>query len=241
MANWMTHILIADKLIERYPWIDRQGLCIGSIAPDCNVENETWTQFTPPRETTHFMTGKSKTTADFDRFYHEYLCGKNIGRDEKSAFLIGYLAHLITDAAFQRMIDDEVRAQRMIARLKGYPSYALRMKGEAQNGETVKKLFGRNERMNDVVRFEWDAFQRDPKKLYQKYVLDVDSFPDYLSFLPEGAVLRKIKVMGKLKVPDEDRPSGLFFTEEELLVFIQQTAERIEEYLRQKDIEKRFP
>jgi len=241
MANWMTHVLIAGKLIERYPWIDQRGLCIGSIAPDCNVENETWTQFTPSREVTHFMTGKSKTTADYDRFYREYLYGKRIGRDEKSAFLIGYLAHLITDAAFQQMIDDGLRIKRMIERLNGYPPYAQRMKGESQTGETVKRIFGRQERMNDVIRFEWDAFQRDPRKLYQKYVLDVHAFPDYLSFLPDGAIPRKIEVMGKLRIPDEDRPSGLFFAEDELTEFIQRTDERIEAYLTQKGIEKRFP
>ena len=49
MANWITHMMIADRLLEGIPGLDRTGFCVGNIAPDCNIENEDWSAFTPPR------------------------------------------------------------------------------------------------------------------------------------------------------------------------------------------------
>lgn len=53
MATWITHLMIADGVLERIPNLDRHGFCVGNIAPDCNVENEDWTAFTPSREVTY--------------------------------------------------------------------------------------------------------------------------------------------------------------------------------------------
>ena len=49
MATWVTHLIVADKILEGFPWLDKRGFCVGNIAPDCNVENSDWTSFTPPR------------------------------------------------------------------------------------------------------------------------------------------------------------------------------------------------
>lgn len=58
MATWRTHLMIADKVMEEAAEIDRHGFCVGNISPDCNVENEDWTTFTPSRESTHWMSGR---------------------------------------------------------------------------------------------------------------------------------------------------------------------------------------
>ena len=63
MAGWITPMRIADEVLQQLPELDRLGFCMGSIAPDCNVENEDWTAFTPPREVTHWMSGNSKYKA----------------------------------------------------------------------------------------------------------------------------------------------------------------------------------
>ena len=44
MASWVTHLMIADGVLARLPDLDRRGFCVGSIAPDCNVENADWTK-----------------------------------------------------------------------------------------------------------------------------------------------------------------------------------------------------
>ena len=65
MATWITHLMIADGVLERIPNLDRHGFCVGNIAPDCNVENEDWTAFTPSRE--------RKKASDCDAFCGEYI------------------------------------------------------------------------------------------------------------------------------------------------------------------------
>ena len=90
MATWVTHLLIADRIMEIYPQLDRRSFCAGSIAPDCNVENADWTAFTPSREVTHWMENEKKTAADCDRFCTEYLLPRiraGIPREEY-AFLL---------------------------------------------------------------------------------------------------------------------------------------------------------
>ena len=120
MATWVTHLMISDIILSHFSNLDRRGFCVGNIAPDCNIENEDWTDFTPPREVTHWMSGTRKTVADADRFCEEYLLPRlnaNIPQEEH-AFLLGYYSHLLTDAADQIMLRDEVRVKGIWKRLK---------------------------------------------------------------------------------------------------------------------------
>jgi hypothetical protein len=73
MASWVTHLMIADRVMEQCPELDRRGFCVGNIAPDCNVENEDWTSFTPSREDTHWMSRERKVASDGDSFCNEYI------------------------------------------------------------------------------------------------------------------------------------------------------------------------
>ncbi len=120
MATWITHLMIADRVLEQLPGLDRRGFCIGSIAPDCNVENEDWTAFTPPREVTHWMQGERKKVSDCDAFYKEYILDHRdkITSEEEHSFLLGYYAHLLTDAAFQAMIRNEERISAVWGRIR---------------------------------------------------------------------------------------------------------------------------
>lgn len=113
MASWVTHLMIADGVLERIPSIDRHGFCVSNIAPDCNVENDNWTAFIPPREVTHWMQGKRKKASDCDAFCEKYILKRKdeIRSAEKYDFFLGYYAHLITDAVFQAMIRDENRVK----------------------------------------------------------------------------------------------------------------------------------
>lgn len=49
---------------------------MGNIAPDCNIPNENWTEFTPSRQVTHWMQDKRKKASDCDRFYEEYIVNR---------------------------------------------------------------------------------------------------------------------------------------------------------------------
>ena len=83
MAEWVSHLMVADKVLEALSWLKRHEFCVGNIAPDCNIPNEDWTAFTPSREITHWMqAGKRKNADDCKRFYEEYITKKikNIGK-----------------------------------------------------------------------------------------------------------------------------------------------------------------
>ena len=120
MATWVTHIMIADQIMKEAGGLDRHGFYVGNIAPDCNMENEDWTSFTPSREVTHWMRGEDKTISDGDLFYEEYIRKRKdeIRSEEQYAFLLGYYAHLITDAAFQKFVRDENRVKAVWRRIK---------------------------------------------------------------------------------------------------------------------------
>ena len=111
MANWISHLIIVDKLYTLGIDLDERGFAVGNIAPDCNVENADWTQFTPSREMTHWMNGKSKLTADYEGFFEEYIREKEFLSDEHRAFLWGYYSHLITDVEMQRFVREEERVK----------------------------------------------------------------------------------------------------------------------------------
>ena len=119
MASWVTHLMIADGVLAQLPGLDRRGFCVGNIAPDCNVENADWTAFTPSREVTHWMKGERKKASDCEAFSKKYISDRRdeIRTAEEWAFLLGYYAHLLTDAAFQAFLRDEERVKAVWRRI----------------------------------------------------------------------------------------------------------------------------
>jgi len=113
MATWITHLMIADGILALLPNLHRHSFCVGNIAPDCNVENESWTAFIPPREITHWMQGNRKSAADCEAFLYAYILSRadKIASAREYDFLLGYYTHLIADAAFQAMIRREERVK----------------------------------------------------------------------------------------------------------------------------------
>ncbi|MBO5097219.1 MAG: zinc dependent phospholipase C family protein [Agathobacter sp.] len=196
MATWVTHLIIADRVLEKTPDLCRRGFCVGNIAPDCNVENEDWTSFTPSREVTHWMTEGRKVAADCDRFLHEYIEKKEISSVQEESFLLGYYAHLITDAEFQRVIRDEVRVKASWERIKSCDELREKAIGLPETWDSVKMLISGRERMGDIYSLEREYLDTHPDSGYLTEIIGLETFPDYLDYLPENAIPRKIKVMG---------------------------------------------
>ncbi|MBR3474293.1 MAG: hypothetical protein IKH34_04420 [Oscillospiraceae bacterium] len=59
MAQWVSHCIVADRVLARLPRLDRHAFCVGNLAPDCNLPNEDWSSFTPSREITHRMRARA--------------------------------------------------------------------------------------------------------------------------------------------------------------------------------------
>ncbi len=197
--------MIADAILKRFPSLDKRGFCVGSIAPDCNVENEDWTAFTPSREVTHWMQGKRKQASDCDAFCDEYIIKRKnaIQSAEEYAFLLGYYAHLITDAAFQAMIRDEDRVKAVWKRIKADEKWRAASAGMDETWDSVKKLIPKEMRMREIHAMEADYLALRPDSGYLTEILPLESFPDYIDYLPHGAIIRKISVMGYLPQADK--------------------------------------
>jgi hypothetical protein len=102
LATWLAHLRIAEKIKDRIPGISLPYLMIGSIAPDSGVPDETFRNYNPPNEITHFKTnleGDNKRI-NLEAFYEKYLSPSKIftRSDNTRSFLWGYYFHLIADS-----------------------------------------------------------------------------------------------------------------------------------------------
>ena len=212
MANWITHTRMADRLLEMGLPVDETYFIIGSVAPDCNQENEDWTSYIPPREQTHFMQGKSKLTVDAEGFFEQHV--KHASTPLWKSFCMGYYVHLVMDRAWQRWIRDEKRVAASFCRLKAVPEMAEKLQGFPETYDTLKQVFGRSPRIRDVERMEQLYVQAHPGCSYERILRTITHFPDIPGY-PKGAVMRKIGIMAP-PVPDAPIETDfLFFAPQE--------------------------
>ena len=229
MATWVTHLMIADSVLQHFPSLDRHGFCVGNIAPDCNVENEDWTAFTPSREVTHWMQGERKKASDCDAFYEQYIEKRRDGIQsaEEYAFLMGYYAHLITDAAFQKMIRDEDRVKAVWKRIKENEELRERSVGMEESWDNAKKLIPKRVWVGHIYSLEAEYLNAHPGSGYMTEILPLKDFPDYIDYLPAGAIVRKIGVMGYLPKINENLIDWIAISREEYEAYIQETIQMI--------------
>ena len=227
MATWVTHLMIADGVVKQIPYLCRHEFFVGNIAPDCNVENEDWTSFTPSRQVTHWMENERKTAADCDRFLHEYVEKKeNLDIKEKS-FLLGYYAHLITDAEFQRFIRDEDRVKTCWDRVKQDPELSQQALSVEETWDSVKKLISGRERMKDIYSIEAEYLETHPESGYITDIVCLQEFPDYVDYFPKGAIVRKVKVMGYMPEKEVSQYPYIAMSKEEYYYFVKRTTEAV--------------
>jgi len=234
MATWVTHLMIADRVMQEIPDLHRHEFCVGNIAPDCNVENEDWTDFTPSREVTHWMTGGRKVAADCDRFLYEYMEKKEISSEQEKSFLWGYYAHLITDAEFQRVIRDEARVKAAWERVMEHEELREKAVGMSETWDSIKLLIGGKERMRDIYSLESDYLDSHPESGYLTEILGLETFPDYIDYLPAGAIPRKVGVMGYLPQKSVGEYAWIAMSREEYLTFIDRATEMVVESIRRE-------
>lgn len=231
-------MMVADKVVQQMPTLSRHEFYVGNIAPDCNVENEDWTSFTPSREVTHWMQGPKKVMADCERFLQEYVEKRAPLDIQERSFLFGYYAHLVTDAEFQRCIRDTERIQAVWRRIKQHPELSKLSAGMEETWDSVKLLISRKERAKDIFSIEREYLDQHPESGYLTDILSLTEFPDYIDYLPKGAIARKVKVMGWMPQKEVSQYPFVGMSEEEYLGFVEKaaklTVEGIETYLKKQ-------
>lgn len=227
MATWVTHLIIADRVLEKIPDLCRHEFCVGNIAPDCNVENEDWTSFTPSREVTHWMNSERKVAADCDRFIDEYMKKKEISSAGEESFLWGYYSHLITDAEFQRFIRDEARVKASWERLKSHDELREKAAGMPETWDSFKMLINGKERMRDIYTFEREYLDKHPDSGFLTEIMGLATFPDYIDYLPKNAIPRKVRIMGYMPQKSVGKYSYVCMTAEEYHSFLDSATDLV--------------
>ena len=107
MGTWICHLRVAEKLLPHFPELDKTLFTFGNLAPDSGVPNETWTEFDPPKEVTHFLQkGESEDLIRDLVYYREYLADINPQDDiQKYSFRLGFFTHLICDMLWFKYLD----------------------------------------------------------------------------------------------------------------------------------------
>jgi hypothetical protein len=108
MGTWISHLRIAEQLLEIIPNLDETSFTFGSLAPDSGIPNADWTEFDPPKAVSHFIPegGSEKEIRDLD-FYRRYL--HNCDRQSDPvfySFLLGYFFHLVSDKLWTIRVDE---------------------------------------------------------------------------------------------------------------------------------------
>lgn len=97
----------------------------------------------------------------------------------------------------------------------------------SENWDSVKKLIGKKERMKDIYTMEADYLANHPGAGYLTEILNLKSFPDYIDYLPEGAIVRKIAVMGYLPQRETGDYSWIGMSQKEYEYFVDRAIELV--------------
>lgn len=226
MASWIMHLRMADEILKNVKQLDRRGFCVGSIAPDCNVENADWTAYTPPKEKTHWMLDKRKRAADSQRFFEEYLIERKdeIRSEEHRSFLLGYYAHILQDGAYQEMIRDPGRVHAAWLRVLADDQLGKKAETMEESWDSIKLLIPRERRLDSEKRLDAEYLRSHPECSYLTVLLRQKEFPDYLEFFPKGAITRKIGIMGNIPNPEDHREDFLALIREEYDRYAEETT-----------------
>jgi hypothetical protein len=107
MGTWISHLRVAEKLLNKRTNLEPIPFTFGSLAPDSGIPNEASSKFDPPKEVTHFLyRGEGEAHIRDWQFLERHLKGVNADTDpERYSFLLAYYAHLICDILWVKNIN----------------------------------------------------------------------------------------------------------------------------------------
>ena len=94
--------------------------------------------------------------------------------------------------------------------------------------------------MKDIYTMEADYLANHPGAGYLTEILNLKSFPDYIDYLPEGAIVRKISVMGYLPQRETGDYSWIGMSQKEYEYFVDRAIELVIRALEKHKIRSGF-
>ena len=150
-----------------------------------------------------------------------------MGSRHEYSFLLGYFAHLITDASFQEMIRNRERVKSVWRRIRSDDILRRLSEGMEETWDNAKKLIPKRVWMGQIYSLEGEYLLAHPDSGYLTEVLTLKDFPDYIDYLPEGAVVRKIGVMGYIPKPDKEPGPYIAISRKEYQEYVDRTIQMV--------------
>lgn len=142
--------------------------------------------------------------------------------------------HLITDVEFQRFVRDEQRVKNAYKRIKSNDNLREKIVGYSEDFDTLKSVFGKNNVFNDIRVQETNYIKININSGYNTVLRNIEDFPDYLDFFPQGAIIRKIRIMAVEHESEINQQELIFFPKQEFEEFINETSNIIYELMKDK-------
>ncbi|MBN2659390.1 MAG: zinc dependent phospholipase C family protein [Spirochaetales bacterium] len=205
MATWITHLRIADRLLNSMPIKNDIEFIVGNIGPDCGVPNEDWSRFDPPGEVSHWrLVDKA---IDYKAFYKEHCINRT------SDFYLGYYVHLLTDFLWAEIVYQRKRRQ-----------YEKELKADRNFIWTMKE---------DWYDLDKKFLNENNLPAYNEFIQIKEFKNRYLDFYSENAFSSKIKFITEF-YESRDRKLNrdfAYLTEKEMDDFVDEGYARIIEDL----------
>jgi hypothetical protein len=170
MGTWISHLRIAENLLQSLPELDEAAFAFGNLAPDSGLPNEDWTQFDPQKEVTHFLSpGEDEGRIRDLEFYRLHLAECAEMDLAKHSFLLGYFFHLLCDNLWSK---------RLVSASKQAYATLIAEQGIAAWHHLKRDWYGLDQR---YVRDHQDC-------IFWRVIMNRPNPPAYLPYLSEQAL-----------------------------------------------------
>lgn len=141
--------------------------------------------------------------------------------------MLGYYAHLITDAAFQAMTLNEDRVKAAWSCVQADALLCKASVGMEETWDSIKKLISKRNQMRDIYAMEAEYLREHLDSGYFTEILSLKEFPDYINYLPKKSIVHKIGVMGYLPKLDESLTKFAAVLREKYVAFVGDTIQLV--------------
>ena len=188
MGTWISHLRIAENLLQHFPEVDEVTFAFGNLSPDSGIPNADWTEFDPPKDVTHFLRKGEEEFAIHDLvYYRRYLADVEPLNDiQLYSFRLGYFFHLICDIMWARRIGMATRKQ-------------------------FQELFKKDEkRAVSLVKDDWYGLDQlyvraHPEHIFWRVIMTNPFPPSYLPFVKDKALHQQYDHIRKYYSEQEDQ------------------------------------
>ena len=209
MATWITHLRIAENILNKGFSLDTTAFTVGNIGPDSGVPNEDWSSFNPSRGVTHWIDDANKINAK--AFYDKYIANTTLRQDKAYfSFILGYYVHLLTDIEWSKLTDVKKLNPLYKEGLGKYPKFIW----------TIKK---------DWYGLDFLYLKNNPNSLFFTVFKNILEVPTYLDYFPENAFKIQVKYITEyyLGENEETKENFIYLNQNEMDTFVVNATQTI--------------